>query len=120
MITKFVRPPHSLVVIGDPEGAEIPESTNRSAISATESCVAIGCRAEDDGETEILLGRRDSLDPGQTPAFSRRLVTPSGRISIRTVLGETLLVALTGAVETTVTIWVNDDREPNRVIVGFS
>ena len=59
-----VKPPNSLVLVEDSSGGELPTSMNQSLIAATASCVAVGCRSEDDGETEIVLGHCSGVDTG--------------------------------------------------------
>ena len=113
-----LAPPNSLVLVEDSSGGEIPMSMNQSLIAATPSCIAVGCRAEDDGETEITLGPCSCVDAGEQPVFAGLLQTPNRRLAIRTVHGVTLLEMPVPATETTVKIWVNDSREPDHVTVG--
>lgn len=113
-----VNAPSSLVLVEDSSGGDLPTSMNHSLIAATASCVAVGCRAEDDGETEIVLGHCSGVDTGKEPVFEGLLQTPNRRLAIRTVHGVTLLEMPVPATETTVRIWVNDSREPDRIAVG--
>ena len=115
-----IAPPNSLVLVMDSRGGEIPACMNESLISATDSCIGVACRAEDDGETEICLGVSSIVDPGERPVFEGRIGTPSRRIAVRTVLGTTLLEVAVSAAATSVRIWANDSTEPDRVIVGIS
>lgn len=112
-------PPNSLVLVMDPQGGEIPGSMNQSLISATNSCIAIGCLAEDDGETEILLGLGSDMDPGERPVFEGRVATPSRKISVKTVLGGILLESAVPAAETRIRVWANDSAEPDRIMIGI-
>lgn len=114
-----ISPPNSLVLVTDSRGGEILASMNQSLISATDSCIAVGCRAEDDGETDIFLGTCSSVDPGERPIFEGQLSTPSRRIAVKTVLGATLVEASVSGTTTTVRIWANDPKEPDKIIVGI-
>ncbi len=114
-----VAPPNSLVLIEDSSGGVIPTSMNQSLIVATDSCVAIGCKVEDDGETEIVLGFCGDIDAGEPPEFEGTLRTPSRKLLIRTVHGVTLLEMSVPAAETKLKIWVNDPIEPDRIGVGI-
>ncbi len=122
MMTKSTTtaPPNALLLVVDHAGGKIPESMHGAAIASTDSCIAVGCKADVDGETEIVLGPAREVDPGGPPAFSGRLATTSGRVSVRTVLGTSLVEMPVSAAETVVQIWTNDPREPDRVVIGIT
>lgn len=114
-----LAPPNSLILVEDSNGGEIPDSMNQSLIAATDSCIAVGCRAEDDGETEIVLGDCSDVDTGEQPFFDGVLRTPSRKLVVRTVLGVTLLEMPVSKTETRLKIWANDPAEPDRIAVGI-
>lgn len=113
-----ISPPHSLLLVMDPRTGKIPKSMNDSLIAYTESCVAFGCRSEYDGDTEVVLGPQQDVDPGTTPQYSGMINTPNGFISICTILGDEVLTMSGLEKNTHITIWANDEFEPDRVIVG--
>jgi hypothetical protein len=119
-ISARVAPPNSLVLVLDPSGGTIPASLNGELIAATDSCLAIGCRAEDDGETEFILGNSDSIGRGERPAFEGTLKTPSRKIAVRSVLGTMILEMPVPSGETMVRVWVNDPQEPDCITIGIS
>ena len=82
--------------------------------------VAVGCRAEIDDETEVRLGWDREVDPGAKEAYSGTLKTPTGVVSVRTVLDAEVLVLMVNRTEVGIRVWVNDDHEPDLVIVGVS
>lgn len=114
-----IAPPNSLVLVADPSGGEIPETMAGSLIASTSSCIAVGCRSDVDGETEFTLGSTREVDPGNRPAFEGKLNTPNRKIAVRSVLGQTILEATVPQQQTTVRVWVNDPKEPDKVIVGI-
>jgi len=114
-----IAPPNSVVLVADPSDGEIPDTMGGSLIAATNSCVAVGCRSEADGETEFTLGRTDEVDPGSRPAFEGNLKTPNRKIAVRSVLSKTILEAPVPQQHTTIRVWVNDPKEPDNVIVGI-
>lgn len=116
--SKKVTPPNSVVLVADPSDGEVPSSMNGSLFSSTESCVAVGCRSEIDGETEFTLGATRDVDPGRQPDFEAELKTPTRRLAVRSVLGQILLEAQTPNQKTKVSVWVNDTQEPDNVIIG--
>ncbi len=121
MITsKRIAPPNSVILIEDPSGGEIPASMNQSVIAATDSCIAVGCLAEDDGETEIILGLSGEVSDGDQPAFDGLVKTPSRKVAVRTVHGVTVLETAVPKSEARVQVWVNDTREPDRITVAVS
>ena len=57
MITKkHVAPAHSVVLLSELGRGEVPGFLDHSLVAATESCIAIGCKSEIDGTTEMILG----------------------------------------------------------------
>jgi hypothetical protein len=116
--TISVAPPYSVVLVEDAVGGDIPEVMGRATIKATDSCIAIACLAEIDGETEITLADAKSVDPGSAPAFDEQLRTPSRKIIVRSVEGTTFLELPVPTAVTRVRVWVNDSQEPDRVLIG--
>lgn len=116
----LASPPYSLILILDPAKGLIPLTMNGALIAATNSCVAVGCRAEDDGVTKIILGPADLVDPGFSPIFSGTIETPSQLVEIQTVIGKTLLSTPVSNVITHVSIWTDDEQEPEQITVGIS
>jgi hypothetical protein len=88
-------------------------------IATRDSCIAIGCRSDAEGDTEFTLGRLRDVDPGADPILHGRLKTPTYRIALRSVLGRTILEAPVQHRITTIRVWVNDSEEPDSVIVGI-
>lgn len=113
-----VAPPNSLILIEDAAGGEVPKSRSRSLVAATPSCVAVGCRAEDDGKTEIVLAPSTGLKTLDRLEFEGSIRTPSMRVVVRTVHGETLLELPVPGRQTALKIWASDPMEPDRITVG--
>ena len=118
-VSAKVAPPNSLVLIADPSDGEIPDTMGGSLIAATSSCIAVGCRSEIDGETDFVLGAAREVDPGNGPVLTGRLETPSRKLAVRSVVGQTILEALVPDRVTSIRIWVNDPNEPDRVTIGI-
>ncbi len=115
-----VAPPYSLVIIEDPSGGEVPDTMPaKLCIASTDSCIAVGCLAEVDGETAFTLGEAADVNPGFQPAFDGRLKTPSRKVSLQTVERHTILEAPVQQQETRVRVWTNDPKRPDEVIVGI-
>ena len=110
---------NSVIFIEDGTGGTPPNSMAGSLTPSTDTCVAVGCFSAADGETEFILGDCSEVDPGTAPYFHGELKTPSLRLALRTVVGETILETPVAQVETTISVWLNDLREPDKVIIGI-
>jgi hypothetical protein len=117
-LTKRMAPPNSVVLVSDVDGGEIPKTMGGSLISATSTCVAVGCLSEDDGETEFMLAPLSEVDRSDKPVYEGMLQTPKRQVVIRTVLGEHLLELHVLQELTKIIVWVNDTSEPDNVLVG--
>ena len=90
-----------------------------SLIASTDLCIAVACRSDADGDTEFTLGQTADVAPGVEPVFLGKLKTPSGKLTLRTVIGQTILEISVPHQETTVRVWTNDQSEPDQVVVGI-
>ena len=109
--------PHSVVLVEDASGGDIPESMHQSVLASTASCIAIGCRSEVDGETRIELQDYDLANTDRL-VFDGVLRTKSRELIVRTVLGEVLLQTKVPKIETELRVWVNDAKEPDHITIG--
>ncbi len=110
-----VKPPNSVVLIGDPRG-EPPASMGNGLIAATRSCVALGTLSEAEGATRIRLVDSSGDLPLQL-AFEGALRTPNRILAVRNVLGETYLEMWVSKPATNIQIWVNDTSEPDDICI---
>ena len=117
-LTKRMAPPNSVVLVSDVDGGEIPRTMGGSLVSATNTCVAVGCLSEDDGETEFMLAPLSELDRADKPVYEGMLRTPKRHVVIRSVLGEHLLELPVLQELTKIKVWANDAKEPDNVVVG--
>ena len=111
----IVRPPHSVILIMDLEIGDPPTEFEFGNVGTTETCVAVGTRAEDDGETRVrLLDDTDhppTLASPLSEAWSRDLRT-AGTLVVCDVLGSTLLSMHVEPV-VHLEIFTNDSPEPD-------
>jgi hypothetical protein len=117
-MTVKISPPNSLILIAGEVGVEIPASMRGLAISATKSCIAVGCRAEPDGETELQLGSFAEFSGVGNPSFRGSLETPNGVVIVSTIHGDDVLRAPTAQQITKLAIWLNDPIEPYVIVIG--
>jgi hypothetical protein len=100
------------MLIEDSSGGDEPTTMDESPIVSTDSCTAVGCKCDADGETEFRLGARAEVDPGSLLIFQGLIKTPSREVVIRSVLGDVVLQTPVSQLETTISIWTNHPTEP--------
>lgn len=113
-----ISPPNSLLFISDPAVGMVPEFVAGKLILSTTSCVSVNCYPEQDGPTEVILGRAEEVNPATAPAFDGGLETPSRAVVVLTVERETVLRKQVPTTHTRLRIWVDHPRWPQRVIIG--
>jgi hypothetical protein len=115
---RIVRPPNSLLLIGDPAG-EPPKSMSGKGVAATTSLVAVGTLYEGDGTTSVrIVGNADvghTLPP--LLAFEGTLVLPSSILAITNVNGERYVERPVLTPSTRVQVWVNHSSDPDEICV---
>jgi hypothetical protein len=115
-----VAPPNSMFLISDVQRGFVADFfRSTSIIAATDTCVAVGCLPEMDGETKITIGPADEVDPGGRPVFDGALATPTRTVAIMTIEWATLLKAEVPASSTRVRIWTNHAKWPDDVLIGL-
>src|SRR5882724_12399637 len=105
--------PNALILISDVGGGKPPDQMQGDLIASTSSCIAVGCMADSNGETEITLGTGQELHVRESPIFERELETPNRAVAVQTVRRETVLQASVARSRTRVRIWVNHMSEPD-------
>lgn len=122
MTTSSIKlaPPNSLVFIEDAGGGVVPTDFKPgSNILSTDTCIAVCCLAEMDGQTHVTIGPAQEIDPGEKPAFDVTLATPTRAVVVTTVELVKLLEASVPSIRTRIRIWTNRAKEPDDVIVGL-
>ena len=116
-IEKTFAPPNSIIFIADPTRRySVPEDTGATLVTATSSCIGIGTLAEMDGETTIRLSKNFSSPIGEL-VFDSMLETPGLRIAVIDSGADPQLVMPVGSGTTHVRIWVNDQNEPDLILI---
>lgn len=119
MKTISISPPNSLILVMDFASGRVPQEMGNKLVSATESCVAVGCLSEHDGKTEIHLGQAHEVTAQDALVFDGEISTPSKKLSICSVMNEELLSTEVAGTKTHVKVFANDPMEPDRIIVLF-
>jgi hypothetical protein len=120
VITKIAPRNSLLFIAGAPDEGESPEVTGIGLVWSTPSCVAIGTRMEDDGETSVMLSdeaHADSADLGLRRVFDGSIHTPKKEIWVSTVTGEGVLSLPVPMITSRIEIWANDITEPDKLLI---
>ena len=111
-----IAPPNSLILVMDHATGLLPDSLNDSLITATDTCVAIGTRAECDGETDVYIGSDPivvSSDVNLKEAYHGTIATSSGVLTICDVYNDRILDWEIGELSCSISVFVNDSAEPS-------
>ncbi|MFC0241264.1 hypothetical protein [Rhodopseudomonas telluris] len=88
-------------------------------VSASNSCLILGCMPDIDGPTQIVLGDSAEVDPGRPADFVSLLRVPDGEVRVTTVGGEVLL-RMPAPPLSLVEIWRSHPKWPETVIIGIN
>lgn len=102
---------NSLVFILDEKQSVSPHVDGVGAYWKTDSCVAVGCLPDSDGETEIVLTTDDAAPEGLKFLAAVRLETPSARIAIELVPRRRIAEVEVPSTSTTLEIWTDGYRD---------
>lgn len=111
-------PPNSLVLITGSKNITVPDRFDNNLVVASHNCIAVGCQSETDGNTKIIFGHTDEVDPGHQPSFFGTIETPERKVFIKTIHGSNLLIEKTANEKTLVSVWANHPNEPDELRIG--
>lgn len=111
--------PNGVLFLSDAGGGTPPEPRRGAMVLATPTCIAVACKVDCEGPTEIRLDHVSSIDPGWPAAFDGVLQTPRRSVVVSTVEGKSLLRSGVGGSRIRVRVWLNHPTEPDRVLIGL-
>lgn len=114
-----ISPPNSLVVVLDVKGGDVPLDVTSNLVVATDSCIVIGCRSASDGPTQITFGAKKEVDQGIPPFFTAKIQVRNKKLTVKTVYADLIFSEDVASDKVTVSIWANDEKEPDVVVIGF-
>lgn len=117
--TLRISPVNSTLFLSGQTGAAIPEFEPEKLVLSTPSCISFHCLMEQDGQTEIVIGATEQVDPGVAPNFDGVLETPEQMVVLSTVEAPQVLAERVASGNTRVRIWANRLAEPDHVIIGL-
>lgn len=116
--TKQLLVPHSVLLIMDYEGGEIPLSMDKLVV-ANPTCIAIATQSPVDGEIQITLTDQPAVPISTDNLFKEfegQLHTPQSKVSIWTTELELLLEMPVTTRNTFIEVWL-DSTYPKRIVV---
>jgi hypothetical protein len=119
LVVTRVAAPKGVILVEDFGGGELPLWFRTQRVVATATCLVVTCSAQHAteiraGDLTILPATTDSI------AFDGRLMTPSHKISVRTILGATLLEIIVPTSYTQVRIWTNGNGDADQITLGVN
>lgn len=111
--------PNSLLFVQDYEYGELPEALGSGLVTSTQSSIVVGTRPDFEGPVDIVLtvGPRSNEDDASHLVWSGKLHTPNREISVCSVNLDRLLSIEVNSQHPLVEVWVNDDQEPDRILI---
>lgn len=119
-----IAPPNSRIFVFDATAKNImiPACVSRELIASNDTCVSVGTLSESDGETtiEITSDRVYLVQADLRWTHGLRINTPGKQVSVVTSQNDRLLTVDCLATKSAITIGVNDESEPDRVVIFIS
>ena len=109
----MVEPPNSVLLLVGREEFTPPATFGGEIAAATHDCVAVGVRSVDDGPTALALVPRAKAD--RLIRLGEFVIETEGQISVRDVYNREYEALGIEPGSALVTVWGNDDAEPNEV-----
>src|SRR4051812_47347925 len=111
--------PHGIVVIGDRD-EDVPGPLAGAPMAASDAVVALATLHEVDGDLTIRLSTSAEKAPLAVRAFSGRLRLPNRRLTVCNTSDEVLLELAVPDGFAHVTVWTNDARNPDEIVVAVT
>ena len=110
--------PNGLLFIQDPSIWDPPEPVDDSGIWASPAGITFGCMHRDDGDTDVAMGKMQTIEQASHLVFDGQVDTPKLRIVVQIVPGTIILEQFVTKTKTRVKIWTDGSPRPGKVIVG--
>lgn len=113
--------PNGLLFVRDSNVRELPDLDDEQAsFWSTSTCIMIASEIDCEGETSITIGSANDVVQNRPPAFDRTLRTPSRKLIVEIVPGETVHEAAISTDITRIRIWTDGNhRVAETVVIGI-
>jgi hypothetical protein len=111
---------HGILFLLDPRNRDfqIPDVVKGELVNATDSCISIVTRAEVDGEVEVMLAFSEAAPSDLFHVARGTIRVPHGTLAVDTADEGKLFERDVPKGRVTVSIWVDDSREPTKVFIN--
>jgi hypothetical protein len=113
--------PNGLLFVRDSEVRKFPDfDDEKASFWSIATCVMIACLVDSEGEVDIAVGAADQVVQTQPPAFDRILETPSRKIILEIVPGETVHEVRVLDDKVRIRIWTDGrHRSAESIVIGL-
>jgi hypothetical protein len=113
-----VNAPNSVLLLMDPQSADIPETMAGGHVAATESCIAIGTISELDGSVLVeVLDERHGNRKELHKLGDWSIRVQNSRLAVCSIHLEELLSIRLQSTVAKLELWANDLVEPDHIVV---
>ena len=111
--------PNAILFVFDPVAPDVvvPAPEPGSLVAATGTCVSICTQIDVDGDTEVTLAGAPFPVAGLVRAGGATVAVRSGTLAVETCERHRVAAIEVPLRESALTVWVNDDRFPSRVVI---
>jgi hypothetical protein len=120
-VSMQIAVPNGLLFVRDSEIRDVPDfDDEKASFWSIATCVMIACLVDCEGETDIAVGAADQVAQTQPPALDRILETPSRKIILEIVPGETVHEVGVLNDKIRIRIWTDGrHRSAESVVIGL-
>ena len=109
-------PAHSLILIMDSKSKNVPLTLGGGLFGQTDTCIAVGCRSEVDGETNISTGLPECLTGFRSKQFI--ISTESNKIITCDIYGAVYLYIECDTARSEIAVYYDDLFEPKNIYIN--
>ena len=121
LVSLRIAVPNGLLFVRDSKVREFPDLDDEQAsFWSISTCVMIASQIDCEGETSITVGAANEVSQNRPPAFDRTLRTPSRKLIVEIVPGETVHETAISTDITRIRIWTDGHhRLSETVVIGI-
>jgi hypothetical protein len=117
-----VAVPNALLFMRDARIPEVPnvDYGDGSSVWSIPTCVVITCLVDSEGETDITIGNTNEVKPSNKLLFDGTLETPSRKVILEIVPGETIFETNVPFARSRIRIWTDGRHQlAEKVVIGL-
>jgi hypothetical protein len=121
-ISLKIAVPNGLLFVRDSKASDIPDTDfgDGASVYSIPTCIMVVCLVDSEGETDITVGEASQIEPSNKLLFEGALETPSRKLVLEIVPGETVLEVDVPSATNRIRIWTDGrHRCAETVVIGF-